>query len=70
MKPSGARDVGIDGWVHIRPTTGYSEAAMQRTIQLSETEARQGVTLGRMRYVLGISMALAVLAMVLAFSAT
>jgi hypothetical protein len=69
MEPNGARNVAISGWVYIRPTTGYSENAMQ-PIQLSEIEARQGVTLGRMRYVLGISMALAVLAMILAFSAT
>ena len=43
---------------------------MARTIELSETEARQGVTLGRMRYVLAVSIALAVLAMVVVAGAT
>jgi uncharacterized membrane protein len=37
------------------------------SIVRSTTEARQGVTLGRMRYVLGISLALAIVAMVLSF---
>lgn len=38
---------------------------MHHAIELSETQARQGVTLGRMRYVLAISTVLAILAMVL-----
>ncbi|HEY3916588.1 MAG TPA: hypothetical protein VGL83_02285 [Stellaceae bacterium] len=42
---------------------------MARTTELSELQARQGVTLGRMRYVLGISIALTVLAMLAAISA-
>ena len=33
----------------------------------STTDARQGRTFGRMRYVLGISVALAILAMILAY---
>ena len=35
---------------------------------MSKTAARAGVTTGHMRYVLGISVALAILAMVLAFT--
>lgn len=49
---------------------GDSEDTMARTIELSETQARQGVTLGRMRYVLAVSIVLAVLAMVVVAGAT
>jgi hypothetical protein len=42
---------------------------MTRTTELSETDARQGVTSGRMRYVLAISIALTVLAMIVAITA-
>lgn len=42
---------------------------MERTTELSELRARQGVILGRMRYVLAISMALAVVAMIVAIHA-
>jgi hypothetical protein len=34
--------------------------------ELSKTEARQGETLGRMRYVLGVSLALAIAALAVA----
>jgi hypothetical protein len=40
----------------------------QHAIELSETQARQGVTLGRMRYVLAISTALAVIAMIVSIA--
>lgn len=40
---------------------------MARTVE-SETRAKQGVTLGRMRYVLAISLTLAVIAMLVAIS--
>ncbi len=39
------------------------------TVVRSTTEARQGVTLGRMRYVLGISLVLAVAALIITFYA-
>lgn len=42
---------------------------MEWTTELSELRARQGVILGRMRYVLAISMALAVVAMIVAIHA-
>ncbi|HVA12058.1 MAG TPA: hypothetical protein VNF99_02295 [Stellaceae bacterium] len=50
-----------------REHTGNSEDDMEPAIEVSETQAKQGVTLGRMRYVLAISLALAVVAMVLVF---
>lgn len=39
-------------------------------IEKNKTEVRQGVTLHAMRYVLGISLALVVVAMVVAYFAT
>ena len=36
-------------------------------VVLTPTEARQGIKLGRMRYVLGISMVLVIIALVLTF---
>jgi hypothetical protein len=43
---------------------------MENAIELSETQARQGVTLGRMRYVLAVSTLLAVLAMAVTIAFT
>lgn len=43
---------------------------MAGTTQLSDLQARQGVMLGQMRYVLGISMVLSVLGMLIAISAS
>jgi hypothetical protein len=45
------------------------ENTMAPKTELSEVEARQGVTLGRMRYVLAVSLSLAVLAMIVAIRA-
>jgi hypothetical protein len=42
---------------------------MERTIELSDTKARQGVMLGPVRYVLAISIALAVIGMIVVATA-
>lgn len=39
-------------------------------VEKNKTEARQGVTLHAMRYVLGISLALVILALLIAYLAT
>jgi hypothetical protein len=69
MEPKEAATVDVCRRVHAWNTiAGKSEDAMAPTVKLSATKARQGVMLGRMRYVLAISTFLAVLALIVAFS--
>jgi hypothetical protein len=51
----------------LRPASFHSDHSTGGGVEIGKTDARQGVTLGSVRYVLGISLALAVVALVILY---